>query len=246
MRGARAPAYRVAAAVALIASAASVTQSLAQESRRETIERTQAEKARHLEPYEASRAERIVEALERYVQRDHGFFPAFDSVYAGGGLTAGASYRAAYGSQAIWEARGLYSIRSYKLVEPATVSPGHAGAPLALSLRSGWRDATQVAFCGVGNDTSAEAPTHYRLHEAYAMGAGTWRLNSWSTIGGGLSYENFALKRDQGSVPSIEERYAPGTALARGRCAAVSRTKGLRRSRTGRLNGSGVSPRHLA
>ena len=56
----------------------------------------------------------------------------------------------------------------YKQVEAATVSPGHARGRLTYGLQAGWSDATQVAFYGLGMDSSPDDRTNFRFKETYA------------------------------------------------------------------------------
>lgn len=62
----------------------------------------------------------------------------------------GGGYRHFFGDRAFWDAKGLFSIRASKLVELAADSPGHARGRLDLYARTGWLDATHVAFFGLG------------------------------------------------------------------------------------------------
>ena len=146
------------AVVFAIASIGICAPVVAQETREAQIAAEQAEKATHLHPYEPSKAEvMFVRVTTGFIETPSGFYPSFGSVYGGGGFTLGAGYRRFYGDRALWNASGLYSVRSYKLVELGTESPGHAKGRLDLFARTGWRDATQVAFYGLGKLDKAQA-----------------------------------------------------------------------------------------
>src|SRR5689334_12647631 len=98
----------------------------AQETRAAVIADEQADKAKELRPYEPSRAERLItRAVRGFAAPPTGFYPAFGSVYSGGGFALGPGYRRYYGDRSTVDARLLYSIRSYKLAEVGTNSPGH-------------------------------------------------------------------------------------------------------------------------
>jgi hypothetical protein len=182
----------------------SVVPARAQESRAEAIAAEQAKKADDLHPYVPSRAEQRTMLVKQALFGDPtGLYPYFDSVYGGGGFTLGAGYRRFLGPQTIWDVRGLYSVRSYKLIELSAVSPGHARQTIDLHARAGWRDATQIRFHGLGIDSPRDR-TNFRMKQAYA--GGDLRARPWRSIvfGVGLSYEDFTSDQGRGSAPSIE------------------------------------------
>src|SRR4029453_11833428 len=77
----------------------------------------EAEKAERQKPSEPTRVERLIKAVTADTSTKPGLYPHIDSVYAGGGFTAGVGYRGRYGEHIHWNLRGLYSIKNYKLVE---------------------------------------------------------------------------------------------------------------------------------
>src|SRR5690242_926597 len=126
-------------------------------SREETYALQQAEKARTSQPPKHDRAEELVrKAEDLFLVDPSGFFPVFDSVYQGGGLTVGGGYRKFYGDNSFWQVKGLYSVLNYKLAEGAIVSRDHWNKRLTLGTRLGWRDATQVAYYGIGQQSKPE------------------------------------------------------------------------------------------
>ena len=198
---------------ALLVAASWPITAAAQETREAIIAAAQAAKAQELRPYEPSKAERIASDLkDRLLDTPEGFYPWFDSVYSGGGLTGGAGYRRFIGDASFLDVRGLFSAKAYKLVEVAT---GSLGARRRFEVRAagGWRDATQVAFYGVGSDTAAEAKSNFQMQQLYAGVSGRGRGPARTFAEIGLRYENYALKDGNGSSsPSIEESYTPETA----------------------------------
>ena len=199
--------------MALIVQAAAVSSAAAQpQSRAEEIAAKQAEKAKHLHPYEPTRIEQVFSRVERRFVDPPPWSVTFDSVYAGGGLTGGLRFSRPYADRARWAATGLYSINQYKLVELATTSPGHFRNRLDLAARGGWRDATQVGFYGLGMATSDDDRANYRFQQPYAEGSATYRPLPWMPITGRLSYERYHLKSGKGSAPSIETRHTAATA----------------------------------
>ena len=184
----------------------------AQDSRAAVVAAEQAEKVKALQPYAPSGVERRVVQLKReFLEDPSGFYPYFGSVYSGGGFTLGAGYRTFYGDRSHTDLKGMYSAKNYKLIEVSTDSWGHADGRLNLHARAGWRDATQVAYHGVGID-SPEDRTDFRMKQAYVGGDIGLRPGGYSVFGVGLAYEDFTLQEGAGTSPSIEEVFTPETA----------------------------------
>ena len=185
----------------------------AQETRADVIAQAQAEKAQRLAPYEPGTAERIaLDIKKRVLETPDGFYPWFESVYSGGGLTLGAGYRRFYGDRAFWDARGLYSVKSYKLIELGTDVPKLRQGRVNLRAVGGWRDATQVNFYGVGGDTPIEGLSNFRMQQAYVGAQVRARGPGPLFVEFGLQYEDYSLESGTGATPSIEERYTAETA----------------------------------
>jgi hypothetical protein len=184
----------------------------AQDTRVAIIAAEQAAKSQVLAPYVANGAERTVITLQRtFLQDPSGFYPLFGSVYSGGGFTLGGGYRRFYGDRTHADLKGLYSMKGYKLVEVSTDSWGHSDGRLDLHARVGWLDATQVAYHGLGMDSSAER-TNFRMKQAYIGGDLQAHPVSWTVFRAGMSYEDFTLEEGAGNAPSIEEVHTPATA----------------------------------
>ena len=198
--------------VAVILMGAHTDRAAAQDSRAAIIEAQQAEKARTGATYTPNKAERTIVALKRELIDDpNGFYPFFGSVYSGGGFTLGAGYRRFYGDRTHADLKGLYSFKNYKLIEFSTDSWGHADGRLDLHARAGWRDATQIAFHGIGMDTPKER-SNFRMKQAYGGGDVRARPVPWTVFRGGVSFEDFTLESGTGNTPSIEEEHTPVSA----------------------------------
>jgi len=154
----------------------------------------------------------LLKVKKKLIDQPSGIYPVFASVYSGGGFTLGAGYRQFYGDRTFWDLKGLYSLTSYKLAELSTDSLGHAGGRLDLHARAGWRDATQVAFFGLGIDSPQAGETNYRMKQAYFGGDVTARAPGSIVYGGGLAYEDYTLESGTGAGSSIEDVYTPDTA----------------------------------
>jgi hypothetical protein len=183
----------------------------AQESREESIAAAQAEKAKHLAPYVPNRAEALLSrALTALTVEPNGFYPMFGSIYSGGGFTLGAGYRHFVSDRASVNASGLYSIKNYKLFD-VSFHTGSKRARPELTVKVGWRDATQVGYRGLGID-SPEDRSNFRMQQAYGGAELTERPVSWAIFRAGLTYEDFSLSEGSGGAPSIEEVHTPVTA----------------------------------
>ncbi len=183
----------------------------AQDTRADTIAKEQAEKAKTLQPYEPTKAERIaLRAKHALADTPSGLYPAFGSVYAGGGLALGAGYRDFIGDRTFWDVKGLLSIRTYRLFELSVESPGHSQDRIDLYARGGWRDATNVAFHGIGPDT-VKAHANFRMKEAYATAGFNTRPVRWTVLGGAFAYEDYTID-DGRSGSSVPERFTPQSA----------------------------------
>jgi hypothetical protein len=199
--------YATCGAILLLASSAR-----AQETRAAEIGAEQAKKATEVTPYEAGTAERWAVAIRReFLAEPSGFYPYFASVYSGGGFTLGAGYRQFLGDRTHWDAKGLYSAKSYKLFEVSADSWGHAQDRLDLHGRVGWRDATQVAYYGLSIDSPDER-SNFRMQQSYFGGDLQVRPGGFTVFGAGMTYEDFALEEGTGNTPSIEEVFTPETA----------------------------------
>jgi hypothetical protein len=201
-------AFCVAWIVAVFAPAAS-----AQDSRAALIAAQQAAKAKELKPHQLSGGERLFLGFkEDFIDFRNGFYPYFASVYSGGGFTLGAGYRRYYGDNTQWNLRGLYSIKSYKLIELSTDSVGHGVGRFGWHARTGWMDATQVAFYGLGMDSPEDGRTNFRMKKTYVGGNIDIRPVRWVIFGAGSTYEDYKIEEGLGSFPSTEAVFTPATA----------------------------------
>jgi len=182
----------------------------AQESRAEAIEQEQARKAAALKPYEPDALERVMTRVQRvFIETPSGFYPYFGSVYSGGGFAMGPGYRQFYGDRTFWDAKGLLSIRGYKLIELSTVSPGHAQGRADLFASAGWKDATAVAFYGTGIDTKPAARTNFGLTQTFATLGLVSRPIRWTTFNAAVAVEDFNTSDGSGSSPSTLAVHTP-------------------------------------
>ncbi len=185
----------------------------AQETRAGEIAQTQEEKAAEAKPYQPSAVEKFLTDLEEsFVSPPSGFFPYFGSVYPGGGFTLGAGYRHFYSREAVWEVKGLYSIKNYKQIEVGTRTPWHGGGRWIAGLRGGYRDAPQIGFYGIGADSSRGDRANFRIKQGYAIGTLGVRPTWWTRLEGEAAYEDFKNEGGSGRAPSIETVFDDVTA----------------------------------
>jgi hypothetical protein len=185
----------------------------AQETTAAEIAKKQEEKAAQAAPYKPTAFERIMTDIEEsYVSPPSGFFPNLGTVYPGGGLTLGAGYRHFYAREAVWEVKGLYSIKNYKNIEVGTRAPWNNSGPVNKGLRAGWRDATQVGFYGLGMETQRGDRANFRVKQTYAVGNVGFRPSWWTRLEAEVAYEDFQTEEGLGRSPSIETVYTPETA----------------------------------
>jgi hypothetical protein len=195
-----------------VAIAAPAGVGFAQESRAALIAAEQTKKAATLTTRVPSAAERtFVRLQQEFMQDPNGFYPWLGSVYSGGGFTLGAGYRQFYGDRTHVDLKGMYSAKNYKLFELSTDSWDHASGRIDLHGRVGWRDATQVAFHGLGMSSPPDE-TDFRMKQAYAGGDVVGRPLRYVVTAASLMVEDYTMEPGTGSTPSIEEVFTPDTA----------------------------------
>jgi hypothetical protein len=184
-----------------------------QDTREGIIIAQQTDKAAHPPPETRTKPEIVLDYVGKFLTpKPRGFFPVFDSVYSGGGLTLGGGYGWAYGDKSMFAVRGLYSIKNYKLFDVFTTSPGHMNGHLTLFATAGWRNATDAAFYGLGMKTSLSDRTDSDLKETYARGNAELRPNDWSVFKGSVGLEAYVMGPSAGSDRSTEGSLTPDQA----------------------------------
>jgi hypothetical protein len=184
----------------------------AQDSREQAIVDQQRDKASRLTPYAPNKAERVlVQLQDTLLLSPMGLYPLFGSVYSGGGFTLGAGYRRFIGDQVNWNVNGLISAKNYKLIELALHSPRPLAGRVEFHLAAGWRDATRVAYHGLGIESVADRST-FRMQQGYVGGQVSLRPTSWTVLSAGVTHEEFTLADGTGDAPSVDEGYTKDTA----------------------------------
>ena len=131
-------------------------------SREEENARKQAEKAKVVHPYRQNRFERRLLELEERgglaIQR--GLFVAFGDIKSGSGIALGPAYGKIFDNGTTVIAKGVYSVRNFKLLQVSALSAPLAGGRLTLSGRARWQDAPKVALYALGQQ-APQAHTDY-------------------------------------------------------------------------------------
>ena len=183
--------------------------------RAEEIAKQQEARAATAAPDVPSRAERFFEQFEKgkwFVGAPRGWYPAFGSIYDGGGIAGGAGYRRYIGYDSYVDASAMYSIANYKQFKLTGSTPNHARNRLDLSGTISWVDATQVPFFGLGNDSDADNRTNFAIQRTQVAGVADLHLVDWLRlkVDGGL--DDYRQKLGRGAFPSIEILFTPDTA----------------------------------
>jgi hypothetical protein len=200
--------------VALLAGSASpvLAQSSEPDTRQGVIETAAAEKATDLKPYQVTTAEKWVTKIERrftgQVVRLH---PFLEPAYSGGGFTVGSGYTFHPSPYSTLDVRGSYSIREYKLAEAEFNHPRLFDRRAALNIRGGWRDATEVAFHGVGMDSPDQHLT-FGFEQPYGSASLTVRpTRRLLFVRGGFEAAEWDLKPGRTAESSYDSVYTPRT-----------------------------------
>jgi hypothetical protein len=193
-----------------LAAASAAAQPAAPATRVEAITAEQVERAKDLQPYSGSKAERMVNGLEEaFLGGRIKWHPFFESALAGGGFTLGAGYRQHVSSYNSVDVRGSITFSGYKRIEAEYLAPRAFGRRGVLSIIGGWREATEVGFYGIGtSNTSVDDRANYSFSQPYA--SATVRLlpnRKLLVLGGGLEVSEWKQESGGGTAPSVEEIY---------------------------------------
>ena len=199
-----------AAVLALVAPATTA----AQDTRAREIEAKQKEKAANAAPYQPTGVESFLLRLEEnFASPPNGFYPEVGSIYPGGGFSLGVGYRHFYARNAVWDIKGLYSIKNYKQVELGTRTPWYVNGPWSLGFRAGWLDAPQVGYYGLGQPDEATR-ANFRLTQTYGALNAALKPTRFTLLSGEVAYDGYETESGRGTAPSIETIYteplAPG------------------------------------
>jgi hypothetical protein len=177
------------------------------------IEQAQAEKSKDLRPYEVTGFERLMAKAESILTGSvRKWHPYFQNAYSGGGFAFGAGYAQYVSPYSVLDMRGSYTISGYKRAEAEFLSPRLFQRRGKLSVVGGWREATQVAFYGLGTDTTDARRLNYDFQQPYASALLTLKpTREFLTLQGGVELTQWKQRPGQGVAPSVDTVFTPAT-----------------------------------
>ncbi len=190
---------------------AALAQTPEPEDRQTISENAAAEKAKTLAPYEITFSQKVITRIEKHFSNEtiH-WHPFLQNAYQGGGFAAGAGYMFHTSAYTSLDVRGSYSVRDYKLGEAEFVAPRLFDRRGELTILGSWRDATQVAFYGVGMQTSTDDRMSYGFEQPSASAMLTIRpTRRFFMVRGGFDASRWDLKSGAGTYRSADEVYTP-------------------------------------
>jgi hypothetical protein len=205
----------LAALVVAVSTLLGVPRALAQtapgegETRAGIIEAQQKEKAGKLAPYEPNKAELWVKKVEeQFITGNVHWHPFFTSAYGGGGFTLGAGYLTHVRDYNTLDVRGSYTFSNYKRLESEYIAPRLFGRRGRLSVLGGWREAPQVNFFGVGNDSDPDAGTNYGFRQPYGSALLELRPTRGALVlTGGAELSQWDQFPGEGTTPTVGDVY---------------------------------------
>jgi hypothetical protein len=219
---------RVCTLIGVLAASTAAAQQPEPETREALVEQAQADKVPTLQPYAVTTAERLMTRVEDILSNQTvTWHPWFQSAALGGGLPLGIGYLHHTGPYNYVDARGSYTVNGYKRAEAEFVAPRLFQRRATLSIVGGWRDATEVAFYGVGPNTSRDDHASYGFKQGY----GSALLTVWPTwrflmLRGGAELTQWSPEEATGVVAHVDKTYTPSTLPALGATTTYVHTHG--------------------
>ena len=106
--------------------------------------------------------------------------------------------------------RGSYTFSNYKRIESEFIAPRLFDRRGRLSLLGGWREAPQVNFFGVGNETDQDGRTNYGFRQPYGEAVLEVRPTRGAfLLAGGAEISQWDQFPGEGDAPSVDDVYAP-------------------------------------
>ena len=177
------------------------------------IEQLEQAKFDALQPAAPGKAEAYVARISDMFLSGNMHWHAFwQNAYSGGGFTVGAGYLTHVSPYNFLDVRGSYTFSGYKRLESEYIAPELFGRRGRLSVLGGWREATQVNFYGLGQNTKQENLVNYGFTQPY-IGANleVFPTRRLLTLTGAVDVSQWNQGPGSGSSPSIEQKYTPAT-----------------------------------
>jgi len=161
-------------------------------SRAEEQAREQEAKARTLTTYQPPWIEQWLLSIEEAggfgVAR--GFVVQFGDIKRGSGFAPGVGYGHTMANGAVFAAKGVYSIKNYKLLQVSAQSPHFWADRVLFRARARWQDAPRVPLYPLGSDPT-EFRTDYAETRTQVSGEALLKPVGFVRVGGGVGLEWF-------------------------------------------------------
>jgi hypothetical protein len=191
----------VAGAAAMVALLVVATPAAAQQTREELLAAQQAEKATRLKPEGPDSIERRLLKIDNALQLFSApVYPFVGSAFPGGGMAIGPGYRGYFADTGKFDVHAAWSFKNYKTADASLTLPAFANGRISVGLRANVTDAPDVAFYGIGNDSSKDQRTGFsygvttigvstRIKAArlFSVGGGFDSIQSRASLPGELS-----------------------------------------------------------
>lgn len=191
---------------------------LAQQTRREALERRREEKARQTKSHTPGKLEAALlyveekRILERFGPDMDGFFPRIGGLTTGSGFAGGVGYRKHFNDHAIFRTSTAISTKSYTLAEAEFMTPV-AGGRVEFGGHMRWRNFPQEDYFGLGNDSPRTGRVSFLLEDTDATATGAVRFKPWLRVGARAGYLNVDIGHGTDRrFLSIEQRFTERTA----------------------------------
>ena len=161
-------------------------------SRAEEQASQQEAKARNLTPSSSSWIEQRLLKIENAggFGTARGFVVKFGDIKRGSGFAPGVGYGYTTASGAVFAAKGVYSIKNYKLLQASAQSPSFSEGRILFRARARWQDAPAVSLYPIGTNPSAFR-TDYAETKTEVSGEALLKPLSFVRLGGGVGLEQF-------------------------------------------------------
>lgn len=170
------------------------TISTAQEpaSRAEEQAKQQEEKARSATPYQSSWLEQRLLSVENAggFGTARGFVVKFGDIKRGSGFAPGVGYGYTTASGSVFAAKGVYSIKNYKLLQASVQSPQFSEGRVLFRARLRWQDAPAVPLYPLGTNPAAFRADYAETKTEFS-GEALLKPVSFVRLGGGVGLEHF-------------------------------------------------------
>lgn len=210
--------WRLVLTILLVVS--TVVPSLAQTSRRETLEAQRAEKAKTLTPYAPGKLESGLLWMEdtRFSKRlfnpYEGWYVHLGGLTKGGGLGMGPGYKNwLFGEQALFHTWFVGSVRNYWFATTELTFPKIAGGKVELGGHGYLRYWPRERYFGLGPDSLEDDRSTFLREGWEVRGHATYKPTQWLKAGGWTAFRTERI--DDGKYPGfppVDERFTEATA----------------------------------